>query len=110
MELVMTTLRAPGLLRAHMVDGGWTVRRLANAVERELIRRGDPTCRTCSPSSIAVLHSGRRRVCRHPRARAIEAVLGLQPGELFAVLNRPDAWFQDQRVQSERTTKYARSS
>jgi hypothetical protein len=60
---------------------GFTVRGLADAVAKELIRRGEGTA--CSPAVIGHLRSGKRNTCKPETARAIERCLGAPPGSLF---------------------------
>ncbi|UAK38340.1 hypothetical protein K8O93_00635 [Gordonia bronchialis] len=90
-----TLLVSPVALREMMRRRGFSVRKLADAVEARLIRdfrEGDPKP-TCSKSTISNLCSGSSRVCRADRAAAIESILGIEDFKMFRPVIRADKWF-----------------
>lgn len=83
--MIDTYLTSAEDLQSCMSRSGFSIRHLADAVERSLRRdhrKGDPEP-TCSSGTIGHLHSGARRTCRLDRARAIETILGVEPQTLF---------------------------
>lgn len=93
--MIDTVLVSPEALTSCMRMKGFSVRRLADAVEARLIRDhrpGDPPP-TCSKSTLSHYCTGARRVCRGDRAAAIESILGLEAHSLFRPVIRADDWF-----------------
>lgn len=75
-------LKDPNILQVFMELHHYSVRNLADAVEREL-RKKDKKA-TCSPASIGHLRSGARTYVNTDRARAISKILAAPEATLFS--------------------------
>ena len=69
-------------LAQYMEHKGWTVRTLAVAVERELLKKNKGA--RFGFRSLGHLRSGKRDNCPPEVGAAIERVLGAPPGSLFS--------------------------
>jgi hypothetical protein len=82
-ERIDVRLKDAALLQGFMALHRYSVRNLADAVERE-IRKKDKTA-TCSPATIGHLRSGARKTVKPAVAKAICDILQAPEASLFSI-------------------------